>query len=400
MLHDANRARRESASAYAALAALVCGLVACEVPPAASDGGAAMSDAGLVVPSPMDAGDGEVDGGSAPADAGGDAGRAPRVDAGPSRSAMFGPQSSSAAADWGFDFVETFDGLSDWVRTEGSVGNVHDVARMPKLLDGSDSAWGYYSAWSDATPPSSWIGAFGDERVWRGTKSAAIDLGGAAGPSRFGLYMGEGYDEFHLFFMVNVPRNEFPTSCAGGRCRDGATGTYTEGESYAYFGSWKFNTFNLGCPSALCPDRDTYSEHWHLVAHLKQNSYATDPGIMIRMEGHGDDSMDRWANAGDRSLNDLLGDWFGIEYHVTQLDAETVFDAWVYDQDGTATQVLEGQRWTNPASARGQRWNQFFFGGNNSNTYSWGPTMQSVYYIDDVIIDEERIGPRYFEIIR
>ena len=41
-----------------------------------------------------------------------------------------------------------------------------------------------------------------------------------------------------------------------------------------------------------------------------------------------------------------------------------------------------------------------FFGGNNSNTYSWGPTMQSVYYIDDVIIDEERIGPRYFEIIR
>jgi hypothetical protein len=139
----------------------------------------------------------------------------------------FGPQSSTKYLEWDFDFVEEFDGLAEWVSTEGKVGNVHDVSKMPKLENGSDSAWGYYSCWTDETPPQKWIGAYGDNRVWRGDKSVAIDIGGARGPSRFGLFMGDGYEEFYLFFMVNIPKNEFPTSCEGGDCK-GNVGVYTQ----------------------------------------------------------------------------------------------------------------------------------------------------------------------------
>jgi hypothetical protein len=189
------------------------------------------------------------------------------VDAAPT----FGNQSSTLSVDWDFDFVETFDGLADWVRTEGRIGNTDDVSKMPKLLDGSDSAWGYYSMWGDSRmPPDNWIGAFGDNRVWRGSKSVAIDIGEtAAGPSRLGFFMGEGYDEFYLFFMVNIPKNEFPTSCLGGSCQAGATGVYTPGEDYSWYSSWKFTTFNIDCSSAMCPDRNTYSEYWSILSHIK-----------------------------------------------------------------------------------------------------------------------------------
>lgn len=372
------------------------------------------------VPSGSDGGDGRVadggdgrvadgggsrdahvsDGGEEP-DAGGTLDGALDEDASaPAGSSMFGPQSSDAHIRWGFDFVETFDGLADWVRDAGREGNVDDPARMPRLLDGGESAWGYYSVWSDTTPPQNWIDDYGDDRVWRGTRSAAIDIGGASGPSRLGLFMGEGYTDFHLFFMVRIPRNEFPTSCEGDSCRGGAVGTYTSGEPYAWFASWKFNTFNMGCESAMCPYRNTYSEHWYLIAHLEQYNYGSAPGITPHMEGQGEYSPNLWALDGERNLDDLLGDWMGLEYHVRSVGDEALFDVWVYEPDGTATQLLVDGRFVTPPAARGERWNQFFFGGNNSGTYSWGPTMESVYYIDDVIIDSDRIGPRYFATIR
>jgi hypothetical protein len=99
------------------------------------------------------------------------------------------------------------------------------------------------------------------------------------------------------------------------------------------------------------------------------------------------------------NLNAFLGGWFGIEYHVTQHATTTDWDIWVYDSAGNATKVMDNKTWPTPASAQGRLWNQIFFGGNNSNTYSWGPTMQSAYYLDDVIVDDKRIGPKYFSLI-
>ena len=317
--------------------------------------------------------------------------------------ATFGAQSSTFAADNDFDFVETFDGLQNWVRYEGRVGNTDNVANMPKLIDGSDSAWGYYSMWGDqhnpVTPPNNWIGDYGDHRVWRGTKAATIDIGETAkGPSRLGFHMGEGYSEFHLFYMVRIPKNQFPTECVGGSCSGGnPEGSYIEGNDYAYWAAWKFNTFNMDCPSAMCPDSNTYSDKWGLLASVRQYNYGDAPGVTMHMIDS-DHLSDDWLR-GPVNLNAMLGDWFGIEWKVSQFDDRAELTYWIYDQQGNATLMVDKVVKPTPDGFVAGKWNQFFFGGNNSNSYEWGPTMDSSYQIDDVIVDDQRIGPKYFAAI-
>ena len=312
----------------------------------------------------------------------------------------FGVQSSSRYIDWDFDFVETFDGLADWdMKVHDRLRNVDDVDLMPKLLDGGDSAWGYFSQWGEDTyPQQNWIDSYGDNRVWRGNKSVCIDIGRTdSGPSRFGVHMGEGYSDFYLFYMVNIPKNEFPTECEGGSCKGGAVGAYVEGEEYRGWASWKFGTFNVDCPTALCPDA-SYSEYWHMIPHIKMDNYDPVNGLTVRMEGQGEDN-DEWADSEEFRLDGYLGDWFGIEWHINQTVNETIIDIWVYDQEGNSVKIMDSYVFQTPAEAQNRNWNQFFFGGNNSGTYLWGPTMKSEYYIDDFIIDDERIGPKYFSLI-
>jgi len=46
------------------------------------------------------------------------------------------------------------------------------------------------------------------------------------------------------------------------------------------------------------------------------------------------------------------------------------------------------------------RWSgHFHFGCNNSATYQWVTTTESLYYVDDLIINGSRIGPRYFALL-
>jgi hypothetical protein len=218
--------------------------------------------------------------------------------------------------------------------------------------------------------------------------------------------MGEGYSDFYLFFMVHIPKNEWPTSCpfekdgvtptGDGSCNGSAQGEYSEGQPYAWFSSWKFNTFNLDCPSAICPDRQTYSDKWNMLVAMKQYNYGETPGIHMIYEARGLDN--EWALNGSH-IDNLLGDWFGIEYHVTISGDTATFTSWIYDKEGNSFVNADGLTWTLPAKAIGTKWNQFLFGGNNSNTFSWGPTMQSAYYVDDLIIDDKRIGPKYFSLI-
>jgi len=326
--------------------------------------------------------------------------------------ASYGPQSSSAYLDWDFDFVETFDGLQDWKPATGSQGNVGANVepgedgnihpdRMPYLADGvTRGAWGYYSQWSSDTGGDNWIGAYGDNRVWRGTKSFTLDMSGASGPSRFGLSMGAGYeDEVFLFFMVNMPKSMFPTSCEGGSCQSGATGTYTEGQPYSWFGSFKFVTWNGHCDAEMCIP---YSPEWHQIFHIQPYNYWPDSqyngDLTFHMESPEHDA-DHWVTGYGTSLDSYVGDWFGVELHLTQTDTQTLHSIWIYDQQGNAIKVIDQQPWSTPGAMQGLSWNNFFFGGNNSGFYDWGPTMDSSYNIDDVIIDSDRIGPKYFGII-
>lgn len=331
----------------------------------------------------------------------------------------FGPQSSTFAATHGFDFAETFDGLQDWAAVLSSVGNVGensgDAALMPRLADGSPSAWTYYSKWGVSSDTTPWIGAYGDNRVWRGTKSAAIDLNNRKGPSRFGMLTTNPYKgDLYYFFMVNIPKNEFPTSCGGVACSGGSpTGIYTQGDPYAYIASWKFMSFNYGCETISCwdtPEGKGYSPIFHTITHIKQFGYTTysrfgltgvQTGMHLLQETVAHEN-DTWAisNEGKTSLDAWLGDWWGIEFKLTQNTNGTVTRSiWVYDQAGNVQQRMADQTWSVTGYNAQYGWDFFFHGGNNSGSWSWGPTMESVYYIDDVIIDDQRIGPRYFNAI-
>ena len=331
--------------------------------------------------------------------------------------AVFGPQSSDKNIEWDFDFVERFDGLQDWVaklESEGNVGEeANDALRLPKLADGSESAWTFYSKWGESSSTERWIGAYGDNRVWKGTKSAAIDLDNENGPSRLGLFLPNGYkDKVHYFFMVNIPKNEWPTSCIEGSCQGGNTGVYTEGSDYSFFASWKFMTFNYGCETQNCwdhaPPNSGYSPVWHQISHIKQFNYTTfssegltniDPGLFIHEESPAHNS-DAWGFLARSNMNNLAGDWFGIEYSYTQTeDCKTIHNVWLYDKQGNEIKVVEDKEWDTEGCQPDYTWDFFFHGGNNSGTYHWGPTMKSVYYIDDVIIDDQRIGLKYFSFI-
>ncbi|WP_092385489.1 hypothetical protein [Halopseudomonas salegens] len=330
-------------------------------------------------------------------------------------------QSSNKAELWGFDFVEEFDGLEDWDQSEciwyhNQCGNRYDdrfPELMPQLADGGKGPWGYFSVWNTNASAEPWIGpASGDRQVWRGTKSATIDIGKSnRGPSRLGLYFANGgYRDFRVFYMVWIPANMYPTSCEGteGRCSGGGPiGTYTEGEPYQYFASWKFNTFNMQCETVNCSlVNDTYGLH-HTVPQIKQYNY-TPNGLIIVNANRGGPAPGfngRAIDDGHTTLNSSMGQWWGVEFHIRNIsnDTEYMMDIWVYDKEGYASHVMFEQVFPINEDAQGGVWDQFFFGGNNANSWNWGPTMQSHYYIDDFIVDggeKGQIGPRYFEAIR
>lgn len=321
-----------------------------------------------------------------------------------SHGATFGPQSSTRAAEWGFDFVEEFDGLQDWDQSgcrEGGrrCGNRYDLEDpqdMPKLRDGSPSAWGYFSMWNDNTPaPVPWIGSetASGRKVWRGTKSATIDIGTTNyGPSRLGLHFGaDGYRDFSLFYMAWIPKNEWPTS----RDSDNV-GIYTEGQPYMWIASWKFNNFELKCGSSKCRDGNPYGEDY-ITTLISQHNY-TPQGLLMYANPR---SADATRAKDSIALSQFMGDWFGVEYRITTHADNKAYDLqiWVYDKQGNSWKIMNGQTFPIHADAQGGVWDRFFFGGNNSGVYLWGPSMQSRYFVDDLIIDaghKGRIGPRYF----
>jgi|SRR3989339_1623630 len=326
-----------------------------------------------------------------------------------------------------FDIVETFDDLQDWKGTKGSpaAGNIFDLSDMPKKLDGSPSIWNYYSCWTDVAPPQNWIGSFGSQYTWSGTKSACIDIGGLNyGPSRLGTYWGNnnpsnGYDDVYIFHMAKIPRNEWPTcigtlitaneNCGGaaGDC-DGQNlcGYYTPGDPYQYIDSWKFGTLNMGCADVECDQYGTgavYSR-FHIIPHIKSHSGA----VRIRIESNDADGAGRigeWANrdyyiAGDTSP----AKWVGVEFHFRNTkEGDTKYnytDVWMYDSDGTAYLVMDNWKREFVSQNESDKWNLFDFGGNNSATYEWGATMESPYYVDDFIVNGSRIGPSYFSLLK
>lgn len=336
----------------------------------------------------------------------------------------FGPQSSNKNVLWDFDFVEEFDGLQDWAPNySGCCNYIWDDAnpeRMPLLADGTRSSWVFYSG---STSPQKWIGGIADgKQVWRGTKAATIDMAGgsnALGPTRMGIYfgdarapvVGDGYNSVRVFYMMYIPRNHFPTGCAdGGSLATNCVAEYIEGQTQRLFGYYKLGDISINCgfdssvydpagSAARCATNSSYGEAYLILNWRMQNPQYTPSGLlpMVVPQNAGEYAGD---DAG--SFTHLLGGWFGYEVYVrTQPgNATGLIDITIYDRDGNAANALVNQPFNIASGAQGKLWDYYVIGGNKS--YTFGPTMDSAYYVDDFIVDAGEkgpIGPRYFAAI-
>ncbi len=321
-----------------------------------------------------------------------------------------------------FDIVETFDQLQDW-RGRVIRGYDYDKNNMPKKLDGSDSMWDLYDYWSFAATETDWIKDHGPDKVWRGTgKSLMLDLSQNAaaprkGPSRFGLYFGSsqdgvadayatsgtkdsGYTDFYYFYMVKFPSNHFPRDASG---------------QFVYYGYYKFNTYDCGFINASTPFNpaarveygpshilntwktgSSYNYEMILSYGLRVNSVTDDTTLLYESYP----SVDN-GNAGS-SIKRYIdnNEWFGIEVHQTTGtpgNHDALIEVWLYDQDGTARKVMtKTDGWVIEAGQT-YAYNKFFFGGNQDFASEEG--LDLTYVVDDFIIDDQRIGPTYFQLL-
>lgn len=328
------------------------------------------------------------------------------------------PQNSKA--DWQstlqsqFDIAETFDNLADWVG-DGKINNFYYSKGddMPDYLSGDPSRWTYYSYWPKNAPVGNWLADHGDGNSISG-KSYAINMivgpEGSAdiGSSRIGMYLGNGlsnsgYTDFYVFYRVKIPKNQWPTNIESGT----KTGTYIEGNPYTYFASWKHFNVGTGFTSdydwdgvnmdTCCVINNRYGDTAAMI-HIKPSSGIVKP----RLEAEGDTNM-IWS---DLKSNFPTDQWVGVEYHmVLESPAGTgnngVFQMWLYDTAGNTTQVLNATNVDFRLQGNDDHWfNRIVWGGNNSNSYyDRGDSLNSTYFIDDVVIDDSRIGPSYFSLL-
>lgn len=273
---------------------------------------------------------------------------------------------------------------------------------FPKHLDGSGSNWEFYSNWKPSSG-NDWIVNHGSENVWGNIgKSMIIDLSNDGwGPNGFGLYFGDGsstsgYEDIYIFHMMWIPKNQWPKYIDHGN----SVGTYTEGQDYAYFWSWKSGLINIGMNDThkYNGSQNVYSP-FHIYSHIKSEyAGAFNKKMSMVLEPYDDGKRySYWATG--KAVHDILPEWWGVEYHFRNQSNVTYMDVWIYDANGSSWQIINNKQVSYTSQPASHKWNDWFFGVNNSATYKWGPTMNSTYYVDDFIIHGSRIGPTYFSLL-
>jgi len=335
-----------------------------------------------------------------------------------------------------FDIVETFDELRAWKGTNSS--DVTKQNDMPKKLDNSASMWNYYSWWKSSASSTNWIDDFGaGTKIGNTGKSLIIDLNAQhdkpqsqLGPSRLGLYFTnangyatsglptDGYQEIYIFYRTKISANQWPTSITNctGDIRCDATfsqAELTQNGGYAWYGSWKFGTLVYGFTDVGHHNYgSTFSPYgnWPVVPHILPYSGQPTNGNPILFLSNksyiwpsGSKYIQKTYAKDLAGVNSIIptDSWIGVEFHFkmgTPGAGDSEVDFWYYDSLGNSVHVLHQSNieLQNP-SEDGFGYNKFFFGGNNSDAYHWDyNTMVSHYYVDDFIVDDQRIGPAYF----
>jgi hypothetical protein len=325
-----------------------------------------------------------------------------------------------------FDIAETFDQLQDWLPSY-SRGTVEDQTRMPKKIDGSESIWNAYSYWPTIQSPDYWIKNHGTTNVWGGTgKSLILDMDQDdstenLGPGRLKTYFGgetpdsispytnsgieeSGYrGDVYIFEMIKLPHNLFPQL-------DGVN------KYYSYF---KFHVLATGKTDvATCTEGRDDCEYGASNIHtmfFTGSSYDNKQRFKLAYFSDADwadlnlpvDGFQLWKPT--TSLADLdtfiaNEEWFGLEVHVHRGDpgvANGYQEYWLYDSNGSATYVGRvPYDYMMMTADHDWGFNYFFQGGNISfQTDVDAQDLNTAYFVDDIIIDNNRVGPTYFSLL-
>jgi len=337
-----------------------------------------------------------------------------------------------------FDVVDTFNQLEDWAGTRW--GDVLDSSDMPNQQnDGSESIWGYYSYWGSNPPLSTpkWIKARESENVWLGTgKSLALDWGGKGeylGPSRLGAYLGNGdpssgYDEIYIFYMVKANKEVFPWGSLP--------------DELQFWNAWKFlevatgfrDIWNWGtlAEQELCDDdwnrsqaRNVYGLNFVMV-NIQATSGDLKPMYTPRVAGLNSDGDGEWMYVVPDSIpNGLPGgiryasvlpmntivhnsSWWGIEFHYRLSNPHGadngLYEIWIYNSDGIVhdhdSVTLQTFKDSPTGHVLNHKINKIVIGGNRLTDEDFAMASQDHVYIDDFVVDNERIGPTYFGLLK
>ncbi|KKQ21823.1 MAG: hypothetical protein US37_C0007G0021 [Candidatus Moranbacteria bacterium GW2011_GWF2_37_11] len=326
-----------------------------------------------------------------------------------------------------FDIAETFDELADWY------GNHTDVVTslsypddMPKKLDGSESIWDMYSQYYNGPNQhlDNWIGDHGEEYNWRSGKSACInypplycginidDVKGY-GSERLGIYIGDGtpqsgYHDVYVFFMMKyhdgfwalqdgtVDSFLYPPVLKMFDAVTGFKDIYNYNEPTCQtnidheYGT-NFSIYNAGGGGISRPQKLYFLDQSNITSWDSANScwrYAYERNVAMYDQTRFDAEY-------------LAHKWIGVEYHLNlgtleNYDGRSEF--WVYNEDGEQIGYYD----SGPVRMQtnfSYNYNKFVFGGNYQCAGGAVCPGETRWYFDDLVIDNQRVGPTYFSLL-
>jgi len=315
-----------------------------------------------------------------------------------------------------FDIADTFDHYQDWTGQKGG--------GLPKYEDGSTGLFTNYEDYTEQRcGDATYFNAIGNHGSAKQVGSKSIRLCHSCGVSYFGLYFGDGtpdsgYSELYTFIRVYFPHNAFPTYIYDpmkGQCDKDPYKLvgHVEGEKYLYTSSNKFCNINVGFTSPYVYNNDPEGFHYGCSAVYYwiggKNNTLSDLSFAFSHKKDGiRNEKDIYYGPGDRMPPSYTDKLCGIEFYY-KLESPAGSDngiarAWIYDENGNATLLIDKSNITyRNADCAGQLFNRIRFEGNKHTPttyiYRVGKGMESTFYMDDFIIDDQRVGPKYYDLL-
>lgn len=197
------------------------------------------------------------------------------------------------------------------------------------------------------------------------------------------------------------------------------------GDNIDWGGAWKtlcvsggfydVSNWHTADGSPACEDRQAHNYGLNMQLYeLGSSSFSSNSGIAFFLEtfpgtwyapgncyGYLEDITN--GQASSRGVNDYAtnGQWMSIEIRQKAGTIDTAngeVETWFYSPDGT---VIDHHLYTGLTNMRvfQEKWNRVEIGGNRINNGYWYSVQNSWdnrWYVDDLILNQARIGPTYF----